>query len=327
MIDEQDLRRALHAQVAEAAPRPDLADVRARAGARRRHRTAARAVGIALLLVLVAVVAGRAADRSVRPAASPAEVPGVALVLDGAPTRERRTLERVNRAAATGPWSVVARRTGESITQGAAVVTYPVPSMVTGRTVEVRGAAGQASSGVITWPLGGGVARVRGDLSDDELLAVARATTLDADGRPEVGRVPGLGLVTWRAPYASPLTREARYGAAELGEDDVLGAGLVFAGIDTGVELLERTLLSSSGDRYPGLAIAGRPARFTTTLGNGVLVAELSPGVVAFVGWSGASAGPDQIAAIGRVAQRLRLLDEAGWQATEPQPIDDTRVP
>ena len=46
--------------------------------------------------------------------------------------------------------------------------------------------------------------------------------------------------------------------------------------------------------------------------------------MIAFVGYSGALLGPDQVAALHRLATRFELLTPEEWAATAPQVVEQT---
>jgi hypothetical protein len=198
------------------------------------------------------------------------------------------------------------------------VVTFPVPATELGRPVQVGSVPGKAGEREITWPLRGLYARVRGDLPQSELIAVAAMTTVRA-GRPVVKPPPGLTVVatgTSRPGYI----REARYGSDEVGEADALSNGLTYTGVVRCGGLEEQ--LYATDARAAG-TVHGKPAVVTSGLGgNGVLAWEPAPGVVAYVGYSGSLLDDRAIAALHRMAERTRLLSEPQWRATRPQTSD-----
>ncbi|MFF7642943.1 hypothetical protein [Streptomyces canus] len=55
-----------------------------------------------------------------------------------------------------------------------------------------------------------------------------------------------------------------------------------------------------------------------------MLVWEPEPGLVAYVGYSGASLAEGAVAALHQIAERTRLLSAEQWQATRPQTNDQT---
>ncbi|WP_328457749.1 hypothetical protein OG780_43240 [Streptomyces sp. NBC_00386] len=67
----------------------------------------------------------------------------------------------------------------------------------------------------------------------------------------------------------------------------------------------------------------GKPAIITSAFGgNGTLAWEPMPGVVAYIGYSGAQLDKGAIAALRRLAARTRLLSPEQWQATSPTTSD-----
>ena len=240
------------------------------------------------------------------------------------------TLERRDPAAADGAQTVVVRAADGSLAHHSAVVTWPVDPPAVGSPVVVDGQAGWAGDGVVSWYVNGKLARVRGDLGTEALLAIAGATTVDPTSqRPDVPEPPpGLRVVA-RGPAATPMQREARYGSAPLGEGDALGAGLTLAVSATG-GAVEDYLLEHRANT--DVVVQGHRAAwylpdFTDPQpplllgGNGTLVWETSPGVLVAVGYSGSSASDAAVAALTRLGERLRTIDEASWAATDPQVV------
>lgn len=69
----------------------------------------------------------------------------------------------------------------------------------------------------------------------------------------------------------------------------------------------------------------GGPTVVTSALGgNDLLAWEPEPGLVAYVGYSGASLDEGAVATLHRIAERTRLLSTEQWQATRPQANDQT---
>jgi hypothetical protein len=157
------------------------------------------------------------------------------------------------------------------------------------------------------------------------LVRIADTVSLDPAGRLTYAPNAEWPSVT-ATPYSPEVSREARYGAVDFGEDGVLGNGLVWVELTSGARAEDEIRLIGYHSEYEGqpLTLAGHPAIFTPTMGNGALVAELGPGRLVIVGWSGAAQGPDQIAAVQRIASRLVLLDQQAWSAGAPQVIDET---
>lgn len=275
---------------------------------------------------LAALLAGLVATTFQGEGSAPASVttvPGL-LLADGRAPRAaaHRTIDRIDAGARTrGPWSLIVRRRTGSLGRGSAVVTWPVPALSPGRAVRIGGRAGTVGLGVVTWRTGPvRVARVRGDLSEGELLAIARAVRIASTGRPTAVLPDGLRVV-WDGPYHPPVEREARYGAAEVGEASVLGDGLVFTSVQTGAEFEDGLFAAPAGVRPAG-TIRGHPALAAPAPGNGVLAWEIRPGTVALVGWSGAPFGDGPIAALRRLAEHARSATPSAWQDLRPQRID-----
>ena len=291
-------------------------------------------VTIAALVVSLILVAGEETSPSAAPQRSPSppsstgspfpdgsdaagprdETPG--LVITGVALGEG-SQNRHDRTANAGPWTVTVRRPDGSLGLNGAVVTFPVPKPQAGRPVRIGSAAGWARDGEIVWPVADSYARVRGDLPKSQLVAIATATTV-ASGRPQVRPPSGLSVVSTGAARPHYL-REARYGSGEVGEAGELSGGLTFTGVARcgGFE----DLLYASDARASG-AVRGKPAVITSELGgNGVLAWEPTPGVIAYVGYSGAPLDRGAIAALHRLAERTRLLSAQEWQATGPSTV------
>ncbi|KAB2346385.1 hypothetical protein [Actinomadura rudentiformis] len=244
----------------------------------------------------------------------PGEIPGIAL----GNASNGSTLERRDRAGAANPWSVVVRRKDGSLASHGAVITYPVPKASPQRRVRIGGVQGRAGDGQIIWKIAGSYARIRGDLPERDLVRLAAATTV-VDSRPSVRALAGFPW-TVDGHYRPRVIREARYGSKELAEVAALGRGLTLVGVAPlgGVE--DRLYEANA---RPAGTVRGKPAVVTSALGgNGILAWEATPGMVAFVGYSGASMNDDAVAALRRVAERTRLLDEQQWRSTGPHTTD-----
>jgi len=234
------------------------------------------------------------------------------------------TLERRDRTVTQGPWTVVVRRADGSLGRHSAVITFPVPGPGAGEPVVVGGAPGRLAGGTLTWPVAGGYARLRGDLSRAESMAVAAATTVTA-GRPAVTRPPAGFTAVWSGPYRSPVVDEARYGSVALGVAAWLGDGLIFTDVASGGGL-EDVLFTEQVT--PAGQVMGRPAVLTSVFGgNGELAWEPAPGVVVYLGYSGGSLDRDAAAALHCLAARATLVGPSGWRATHPQVLDQVNSP
>ncbi|MFF2367378.1 hypothetical protein ACFVU0_32375 [Streptomyces sp. NPDC058122] len=155
-------------------------------------------------------------------------------------------------------------------------------------------------------------------MPQSELIAVAAATSV-ASGRPEVASPPGLS-VTATGTSRPTYIHEARYSSAETGEVDGLSGGLTFTGVARcgGLEdQLYAARVQTAG------TVKGKPAIITSAFGgNGALAWEPAPGVVAYIGYSGAQLDKGAVAALRRLAARTRLLSPEQWQATSPATSD-----
>jgi hypothetical protein len=231
--------------------------------------------------------------------------------------------ESCDRTALDGPWTVVVRRPGGSLGHDGAVVTFPVDPPAPGRAVMVGRARGTAADRLVTWPVAGAYAQVRGDLGDADLLAVAEATSV-VDHHPTVSPPTGLRVVT-SGPYRSPSLHEVRYDAAVVGEREVLTGALVYTGVTSGGGFEDRLFATDVGQDGP---VDGFPAVLSQVGGgNATLAWEPEPGVVVYVGYSGPQLSDTTIAALNRLATRNQVLDKAAWQATAPQSIDQPNQP
>jgi hypothetical protein len=232
-------------------------------------------------------------------------------------------LERCDRTAVDGPWTVVVRRRDGSLGRHGAVVTFPVNAPADGRGVRVGTASGTAESGSVVWPVAGAYARVRGDLAERELIAIAAGTTV-AGGRPRVSAPAGY-LVVSAGPYRPPVIHEVRYGSAEVGEGGALGGGLTYTGVLSGGGFEDQLYAVQT---HNGGIIGGKPAVMSPVFGGNVTLAwEPSPGLVAYVGYSGAVADDQAVAALQRLAGKTRPLTGAEWQALHPSIADQTNDP
>jgi hypothetical protein len=232
-------------------------------------------------------------------------------------------LDRCDRTAVDGPWTVVVRAASGSLGRSGAVVTFPVDPPAPGRRVDVNGATGTASTGSVGWPVGGAHARIRGDLGEAALVAIAAGTTVVA-GRPIVRPPAGYGVVT-SGPYRPPSIHELRFGSARVGEADALGNGLAYTGLTSGGGFEDQLYAVPTDD---GGSVDGRPAVVSPVFGgNATLAWEPAPGVVAFVGYSGAELDDAAVAALRRLAAQTRPLTDAQWRAAGPQTVDQVNQP
>jgi hypothetical protein len=150
-------------------------------------------------------------------------------------------------------------------------------------------------------------------------MAVAAATIV-VSGRPEVEPPSGLS-VTATGTSRPPYIHEARYSSAETGEANELSGGLTFTGVAR-CGGLENELYAAHVQTAG--TVNGKPAVITSAFGNGALAWEPAPGVVAYIGYSGAQLDEGAVAALRRLAARTRLLSPEQWLATGPATSDQT---
>jgi hypothetical protein len=239
------------------------------------------------------------------------------LVITGAAV-DQASVNRHDPSATAGPWTVTVRRADGSLARNGAVVTFPVRKPRVGRPIRIGGAAGWDRRGEIVWPLAGSYARIRGDLPRAQLVAIATRTAVSS-GHPGVRAPSGFSVVS-TGPARPHVLREARYGSDEVGESGELSNGLTFTGVARCGGIEDR--LYAEDSRRAG-SVEGKPAVVTSGLvGNAVLAWEPEPGLVAYVGYSGAALDPGAISALRRLAERSRLLSSQQWQATGPTTVD-----
>lgn len=312
-----DLAEVLREQAASSRPRPDLDDALHRAHTRRRQVVARRtsAIAAAVLVVVVgsAVVVTQRSGHDRNRAVVAGAAPGLPALVIGAPPQH--ALDRHDSGAQHGPWTAVVRRSGGSLGSHGAVVTFPVVDVPAGDDVIVNGKVGHRGDDQVVWPIVGAYARVRGDVGAAALLDIARHTAV-VDGRPVVRTVTGFSTV-FTGPYRAPDVHEVRYGSAALGEGAALGNGLAYTGVlrAGGFEDQLYATHARSGGR-----VGGHPTMLSSVQGgNGTLAWELSPGVVAYMGYSGSTLGDQAGAALDRLAERTRVVSPAAWQTMHPQ--------
>jgi hypothetical protein len=321
-----DLRGELEREAQRVTPAPAFEGVVHRVAQRRRRRraTAAMASAMVLIVALGAVMILR------RDAAStPADAPGdrlAALVVDGMPLAPddttpgggyAHTIDRRDVTAGVGAWTVVVRAADGALGYHSAIVTFPVAAATLGEPVSVLGATGLTAGSTITWPIGGAWARVRGDLAHDQLLALAVATTV-VGGRPSVTAVDDLDVAPARPYRASDVNEVRLYNASTV-------LGFVYTGV-LRAGFFEDLLLAQPDRR--AITVHGHRAVVSDIEGgNATLAWEPSPGVVAYVGYSGPSLTDAILAELARIADHTSMIDRAAWTATDPQVIDDHNGP
>ncbi|MEO5744426.1 MAG: hypothetical protein ABIQ53_07535 [Terracoccus sp.] len=209
-------------------------------------------------------------------------------------------------------WTVVVRRDDGSLGQHGAVVTYPVPAAPreNRNRVSVGPVDGVATAGQIVWPLGGQHARVRGDLPVALLAQIAAATRV-VEGRPQVAPPPRFTVIS-RSPSRMPLVHQLRYYQGAL--------GMTYTGLARGgsfEDALYAGTVTVMGNVQQAPAVAS-----TVAGGNGTVAWEPSPGLVAYVGWSGVPLSASSAATAFRLAQSSQILSGRQWLALKPQLSD-----
>ncbi len=266
------------------------------------------------------------------PPASPIALPGpsdvsfpaatAAVVLGEIPPGG--ALERRDDSAAQGPWTVIVRRHDGSLGRHGAVITYPVAAPAWAHPVRVGRLIGSAVAAGVVWPLGGAHARIRGDLTDAELVRIATSTSVSA-GRPTVHPPAGFSVVL-AAPYRSVSIHEIRYGASQFGSPAESLGGIVYTGLLTAGGGFEDQLYALS-PTDAGM-VHGRPAVASPALGgNGTVAWEITPGSVAYIGrvtlgYGGAEFDQHAIDVLRQLAGQSRALVSTQWQASGRQVTD-----
>jgi hypothetical protein len=120
------------------------------------------------------------------------------------------------------------------------------------------------------------------------------------------------------APYRSGSIHEIRYHASQLGSGAAGLDGLIYTGVLTaGGGFEDRLYARSSTDAGQ---VHGRPAVATVTIGGNEVVAwEVAPGMVAYLGYSGAEPGPHTVEVLRHLASRAHALCGRNWRASSPQ--------
>jgi len=186
---------------------------------------------------------------------------------------------------------------------------------VTGRPVPVGQALGRSTAGEVNWPVAGAHARVRGNVDQSALLAIASGTRIVA--RRPVVKVPVGYRVAASGPYRSPHVHEVRYDGSRA---HPRLSGLLYTGVASvaGFEdQLYATAVTDCG------TVSGHAAVVSAIGGgNGALAWETAPGLVGYVGYSGSELTGPVLAAIDLLARQSQPIDDREWQATSPQIIN-----
>lgn len=318
-----EIEHAIRRQAAATVTQPDLDDVMRRVSRRRGQTRRVGMVASALLVVLgvAGVVLIRRNDGARPPLAPPTDVS--AIVISGAGAGS--SLDRSDVNAAAGAWSVVVRRTRDgSLGAHGAVVTFPVGApAATLRPVRVGDIDGSARDGAVIWPIAGQHAQVHGDLAEGDLIRIAAAVSI-VDGHPAL---PALEGMTAQAaiPYRAASVHEVRYGSTDVGEAAGLGNGLTYTGVFDGASFEDQLFDTRQQNGY---TVQGHPAVVSDVQGgNASLAWEPAPGLVAYVGYSGAQLDAAAITSLVALAERTTSLTAAEWEATRPQVVEQQNGP
>lgn len=289
-------------------------------------------LSVAVVVVVGALVAGlsvvvggkdgrphAAASASPSPASGPdlpvlqaAPRDAVALLLPGDENLLLATGDWHDPGVRDGPWTVTVRRPDGSLGRHGAVVTFPAPALTSGYSTRVGHSIGRVDGNVVTWPVAGSYARVRGDLATSELITIAASTEVRGH-RPVVRTPSGLEVVA-SGPYRSADVTQARYGFR--GQDGV--GGLVTMGMITGGGFEDA--LYGGVLAHAATTVRGRPAIVSPDYGGNFAIAwEVRRGVVAYIGNSGSTLSSTAVAALRRVAGDAVLVDRPRWLATGPE--------
>jgi len=108
---------------------------------------------------------------------------------------------------------------------------------------------------------------------------------------------------------------EIRYEGAPLGKAGAI-LGFVYTGVLRGATLEDQLF---AGRVIPGGTVHGHAAVVGPGLGgSGILAWAPSPGVVAFVGYSGGRLGRAEVQALNCLARSARPLTPAQWRSSNP---------
>ena len=168
-----------------------------------------------------------------------------------------------------------------------------------------------------------GQARIRGDLPQADLVHIAELTTVVA-GQPQVAPPAGFRVIA-SLPSRLPLIHEIRYASADLGVGPALGDGLTYTGLTSGGGFEDA--LYAEGATPAGTVHGAAAVLSSVQGGNGTLAWEPSPGVVAYVGWSGGPVNAEIVTALRTLAEGTYILTPRQWLAAKPQLADQENNP
>jgi hypothetical protein len=219
--------------------------------------------------------------------------------------------------ALKGPWSVVIRAAHGHFGVKSAVVTFPVDLVGSGvPSTRPQGGVWNPGARMLVWPLGGFHAQIVGDVGQATLENLATRIAVEG-GKPRFQALDGFKAEA-TTPYRSPVVHEMRYDTNDLGKASTLGGGLVFTGVTS--EASFETLAFETHAKQAGL-VRGSPAIYSEgQVGNGILAWEPAPGLVHYIGYSGAVSSADAVEALRALADKGRLLTPSQWQTRDRYP-------
>lgn len=149
-------------------------------------------------------------------------------------------------------------------------------------------------------------------------MHIAELTTV-VTGQPQVRPPAGFQIIAL-APSRLPLIHEIRYNSTRLGVTSALGDGLTYTGLTSGGGFEDAFYAEGA---TPDGTVHGAPAVLSLVQGgNDTLAWEPSPGVVAYVGWSGTPVSDKAVTALRTLAEGAYILTPSQWLATKPY-LDD----
>ena len=313
----------LAAQAAAVRPTADLADVHRRVRRQRRRSRTTRATVVVLLLAIGLTVAGarrRSSQGSalVNPPEVDIESVG-ALVLpeaDGIVLPPNGTVERIDPSAPSSPRSIILRRPGGHLGDGSIVITAGHDPSSTDPSAGLP----TPVSPVTTYDRPhGSISISAAGVPEADIAAIASHTDL-IDGAPVVRPTGGLRsyAVASAASNRPPIIREARYGCDAVGEPTL--AGLCYTGLATSAGFEDAIYMIGF---QPGPPVRGMPTVLSVVGGGSATLAwEPTPGVIAYVGYSGVERAENAGPALARLAERAMIVSSTEWQASNPQRSD-----
>lgn len=234
------------------------------------------------------------------------------LLLRGVDPRGLATADRDRCVVGSPPrQAVVLRKTGSgTFAHLSAVVTWPLrtgTATPTGLAPQARGPRDE-----LVWPVAGRLARVRGDLPESTLVAIAKATSV-SDGWLRVEPPKGL-RAAYQGRYSPDTVHELRYPSGSVVLPAELGEAATFSGLQRGADL-ENALLD--GAVRVG-AVHGSPAVVYLGEDSALLAWQDGEGVTAYVGLNGLSqTASDSLVrdTLLGLAKKVRTLSAADYAA------------